>query len=349
MLEKTKNMIKHVLISQIKNVGDVVLALPVAGLIRTYYPDSVISFLATHYTQSIVSGCSDINHVLDWDTLKVLSDAEVVQQLQILKISAIIHLCNDNRIARLAKKAGIPYRIGTFQRLPHWIYCNRWINQARRHSHLHEVELNVQMLKPLGIRSSLDFSELVSYIHLQPKALLPKAVEALLSPNRFNLILHPGSNGHGREWSSTAFQQLIDELPAEDYQIFLTGGPQEQERFRPLIQHSSKIINLMGSMTLEELLTFISKVDGLVASGTGPLHMAAALGIKTLGLFPPRQGISPRRWTPVGRQASALVYDRPFLKVCLSCRNSIGCFCMTQIQVSQVLNVIKRWRDEKTV
>ncbi len=351
MLEKIdqKNVAKtrHILISQIKNVGDVVLALPVAGLIRKHYPDAIISFLATHYTQSIVSGCSDVDNVLDWDALKVLSDAEIVQQLHSANFSAIIHLSNNNQIARLAKKAGIPYRIGTIQRLTHWIYCNRWINQARRHSHLHEVELNVAMLKPLGIHPALEFSEFAEYIHLKPKAHLPKSIEALLTNDRFNLIVHPGSNGHGREWPINAFIQFINQLPESKYRIFLTAGPQEQERFIPLIKASSHAINLMGKMSLEELLTFINRADGLIASGTGPLHMAAALGIRTLGLFPPRQGISPRRWHPVGKRASVLVYDRPFFKACLSCRDSVGCFCMTQIKVKQVLDVIQGWYNEK--
>lgn len=342
--KKMADKTKHILISQVKNVGDVVLALPVAGLIRKHYPEATISFLAIGYTQSVVSGCSDINHILNWDTLKILSDTEIIQKLKAAKISTIIHLCNETRIVRLAKKASIPYRIGAAQRLIHLLYSNRWINQARRHSHLHEAELNVEMLKPLGIHDSLNAAELTAYIHLTPKVPLPKPIEALLAKDRFNLILHPGSNGHGREWPSDYFKQLIDDLPGSDYQIFLTGGPEERERFSTLIQQSPKAVNLMETMTLEELIAFIHRVDGLVASGTGPLHLAAALGIKTLGLFPPRQGISPRRWAPIGKKGTALAYERPFFKFCLSCRNSVGCFCMAQIQVKQVLNVIQSWR-----
>ena len=334
---------KHILISQIKNVGDVVLALPIAGLIREYYPDAIISFLGTNYTKPIISRCADVNHILDWDILSKQSDKEIIATFQSANITAIIHLSNHVQIAKLAKLAGIPCRIGTSQRLIHWLYSNYRINQARRHSLLHEIESNAQMLRPLGIYSSLNASELASRTHLKPEAPLPSKIETLLTHSkRFNLVLHPGSNGHGREWPSHYFKQLIDALPDEDYQIFLTGRSEEQERFKELIQESPKAINLMGTMTLDEFLTFISRVDGLVASGTGPLHLSAALGINTLGLFPPRKGISPRRWGPAGKQA--LVYNRPSFKICLLCQKNVGCFCMTKISVKQVFNVIKSWR-----
>lgn len=334
----------HILISQLKNVGDVVLALPVAALIRARYPKATISFLASPYTQPVISICPDIDKFVDWDSIQQLSDNEAIQQLRALKITAIVHLCDNDRLAKLTKKAKIPYRVGTIQRLPHWIYCNRWVNQARRHSHLHEVELNVRMLKPLDIPNySLSFAELIQHIHLEPKISLPQRFETLLSHDRFNLIVHPGSNGHGREWPSDFFSQLINTLPADRFQIFITGSPREQERFASLIEQSPKAINLMGTMTLEELIAFIQRVDGLIASGTGPLHLAAGLGIKALGLFPPRQGISPRRWHPAGKQATALVYDRPAFKCCMSCRGKSECYCMRQISVQQVFDVVQKW------
>lgn len=343
-MSTTDSRISHILISQIKNIGDVVLALPVAGLLRAQYPKSIISFLVTRYTKPIVEGCPDIDQVYYWD--ESVSDDEIIQQWKKARFSAIVHLCNNTRIAKLAKKIGIPCRIGTAQRLSNWIYCNRWVNQTRRHSDYHETELNIHLLKPLGIKRTPNFSDITGFLHFQPKGKLPAHLEALLHKKPFNVILHPGSHGHGREWPEASFKALIKKLPEADYQIFLTGGQQEKERFKTLLACFPQAINLMGELTLEELVVFISRVDGVVASGTGPLHISAALGVRTLGLFPPRWGISPKRWTPVGKEASVLVYDRPFYEICISCKNSVGCACMAQIQVKQVLNVINKWYKE---
>ena len=43
-----------------------------------------------------------------------------------------------------------------------------------------------------------------------------------------------------------------------------------------------------------------------MASGTGPLHVAAASGINTLGLFPSVRPIHPERWAPLGKKAGYL-------------------------------------------
>jgi ADP-heptose:LPS heptosyltransferase len=137
----------------------------------------------------------------------------------------------------------------------------------------------------------------------------------------------------------------LSENAENKFQIFLTGGPQEQERFKDLIESSPQAINLMGGMTLDEFLTFLSRVDGLVASGTGPLHVSAALGVKTLGLFPPKKGISLKRWAPLGKQAQAIVC--PHTEPCRTCPGSRDCFCMRKIPVKQVKDILQSWLDNK--
>jgi heptosyltransferase-3 len=63
------------------------------------------------------------------------------------------------------------------------------------------------------------------------------------------------------------------------------------------------IVDMTGKMTLPQLISFISNADGLIASGTGPLHIAAMAGINTLGLFPSVRPIHPGRWAPLGKKA----------------------------------------------
>lgn len=62
-------------------------------------------------------------------------------------------------------------------------------------------------------------------------------------------------------------------------------------------------------MDLYQFVSFIRNADGLIASGTGPLHIAAASGINTLGLFPCVRPIHPGRWAPLGERAGYLESD----------------------------------------
>ena len=99
----------------------------------------------------------------------------------------------------------------------------------------------------------------------------------------------------------------------------------------------------MGKLSLQELNSFISQVDGLVASGTGVLHLASALGKYTVGLFPPIKPIHPGRWGPIGKNASYLVHDID----CNRCKGGAPCLCMKAIAVEQVKQRLDKFYTKK--
>lgn len=340
----TIEKIEKIIISQTDNIGDMVLTLPMASVIKASLPHCKVVLLARSYTRDIVNGCGAVDEFLDWESVKGLPDAEIVHWLQEQKATALLHISKNRRIAKLAKKADIPMRVGTSLRLYHWKYCNKLVFLFRRNSLSHDSQLNLKLLKPLGIYRRMRLSALVPHLRLEPKIALPPQLAKQITRDKFNLIVHPGSHGHGREWPTEHFIAMIKQLPRDRVRVFITGSPTEEARFRDnLLAQCPEAVNLMGQLNLAELVSFIQVADGLIASGTGPLHVAAALGIKTLGLFPPRKGISPRRWSPLGQQGEFLVHKRGFLQTCLPCRESTGCACMAQITVSQVIGVVNRW------
>jgi ADP-heptose:LPS heptosyltransferase len=125
-------------------------------------------------------------------------------------------------------------------------------------------------------------------------------------PIKFHLIVHPLSNGHAKEWPLDCFIALIQALPREKFHISVTGLAQENERLAPLFIACPDVDNIVGKLSLEQFIDFIENADGLIANSTGPLHLAAMLGIHALGLFPTGQVISPSRWAPLGKKAEVL-------------------------------------------
>jgi len=211
---------------------------------------------------------------------------------------------------------------------------------SRYHSPLHEAQLNLRLLKPFKIKYDYTTHEIIPLLALQNKVNLPVRYEGLLDRRVFNLIIHPGSNGSGKEWPCAHFVHLINSLPHAKYKIFITGSDKEAERFQDsLFAKCPQAICLMGQFNLASLMAFIANSDGLIAAGTGPLHISAALGIPTLGLYPPRKGINPTRWKPIGQHAQHLV-NAPCVK---TCPNTGECPCMDNISVAQVKDVVMRW------
>ena len=120
----------------------------------------------------------------------------------------------------------------------------------------------------------------------------------------------------------------------------LTGSKKEADLFRDsLISSCPHAVNMMGQFSLTDLMSFIAHCDGLVASGTGPLHLAESFGIHTLVLLPPLRHVGPIRWTPLGAQTEHLSLPKLCKKQC----SNTECPCMRAISVTQVKEKIMAW------
>jgi len=333
---------KHIIISRTDNIGDVILTLPITALLKKHFPNTKISFLARHYVKAIIENCPSVDVFISWDQLNQLPEDKAVAQLQSVQADTIIHVFPHKKIAKLAKRANIATRIGTTNRLYHWLTCNQKVSFSRKKSQLHEAQLNLKLLSPFDIKTECTLKDLHQYVKLRHQNKIPEALKTYLKADKFNLIIHPLSNGNAREWPIKRFNAIINDLPTHPFNILITGSEKESKKLKtPMISQCPNATDLTGKLTLNELLQLIQHADGLVANSTGPLHIAAAMGIKTLGLFPPEASMSPRRWQPIGDQAQHLVTER-FCDA-KACRNNNPCACMEAIRKQDVQSIILGW------
>lgn len=314
-----------------------VLTLPLAGVLKKRFPDAQVLFLGSSYTRDVVNSCEYVDAFIDWDAIKAYPEKSL-DAFKALNADVIIHVFPVKAIARLAKKARIPYRIGTTNRLWHWTTCNRLVRLSRKKSNLHEAQLNLKLAEILTGPADIS-PEIISNLYGMTKLpLLPESLKDQLSDNLFNIILHPKSKGSAREWGLENFSQLIDLLPEDEFRVFITGTSEEGRMLQEkgFFDRNPEAINLTGKMTLKELIAFIGQADGLVAASTGPLHIAAALGKKVAGIYPPIRPMHPGRWAPLGENANYIVLH----KTCDKCRKSGSCSCIESIAPVDVYELL---------
>lgn len=293
---------RTILISRTDSIGDVILTLPLVGLLKERYPECTIAFLCASYTSPIVQCCAHVDTVLDWSTLQNESEARQIDSIKQLQADAILHVFPRKDIARLAWRAGIPKRIGTSHRLYNLLYCNNLVSLGRKSSPLHEAQLNILLAQYL-LPGVPPFPEpLYRYYGLTAPPLSDE-LRRYLKPDKFNLILHTKSRGSAVEWSIGQWQNFISLLPPEHVEVFLTGTAEEGQSIRPALSHFPHMTDMTGKLTLRELVGFIHATDGLIAASTGPLHIAAALGKPVVGLFGDKRPVHPGRWAPLGEKA----------------------------------------------
>ncbi len=328
---------QRILLSRTDSIGDVVLTLPMAGVLKANFPECEIFFLGRTYTRSVIELSEHVDQFVNYDDLLKISENERVEQIKKLNIDIFIHVFPVKEIARLAKAARIPMRVGTRNRLWHWFTCNKLIKLSRKNSDLHESQLNIKLLSFLGIETNINLNAIKEcYGFTRVKSLGNELFVNMIDKKRIKVILHPRSKGSAKEWGLHNFSKLIQQLPRERYQVFVSGTKEDGVQLEQFLKQNPSVGDLTGKLSLDEFISFISLCDVLVAASTGPLHIASALGKKAIGLFSPMRPIHPARWSPVGKDAHSLVFDEN----CEQCKAKKNCNCIEKIEVQKVVNLI---------
>jgi ADP-heptose:LPS heptosyltransferase len=312
---------ENIIISRTDSIGDVVLTLPVAKVLKDNFPSSRILFLGKEYTKPVIDACRHIDEFIEMNDF--LNGTDTIP-------GAIIHVLPVPLIAKKAKQRKIPLRIGTTNRIYHWTTCNKLVKLSRKNSDLHEAQLNLKLLDPLGITKEFSLEEVAQSFGMENIQKLDERFVGMIDPGKYNLILHPKSQGNGREWGLNNFISLVRLLDKDRFKIFISGTMKERPLLQPVFDAVQEhVTDITGLMKLDQFISFIAACDGLVASGTGPLHIAAALGKHAYGIFPPMRPIHPGRWAPLGSGAKVFVVNKP----CSDCRkDALACHCIAEIE-----------------
>ncbi len=288
-----------------------------------------------------MEACRHFDGFLDWNTVKDESLERQAEFLAEQQIDVIIHVRPRRAIATAAKMAKIPHRIGSSDRIFHFFTCNHIPIQRRSRSKLHEAQMNIRLLASMLKRVDYTVKELEPFLGFDRFGHYPELAEQYLSRKKFNLILHPLSHGHAKEWPVKKILTLIQLLPPEHYNILVTGSAEEGTALRKeLFAHcQNPVHDLTGKLTIAEFISLIAQADGLVAASTGPLHIAAAAGIHALGLYVQRWQLRPGRYGPIGKHAGVMVYDE-YCPVCLADKD---CDCINLITPERVVEQIFQW------
>ena len=331
-------------------MGDVIYTLPMATLLKEKFPDCEISFLVRDCNKAIIEMADDVDHFISLDDLRGLPEEQAVIRLRETGATDFIHVMPDKDLARIVSKAGIKRKIGTVRRPYHVRYCNKLIWASRSHDDKHEIQFTTRMLSPYGVETYKDTDFYASKIKLSAVSCCPEKYLNLINKSKFTVVLHPGSNGHAKEWPISRMKEFIEKLDPQQYQVFISGLQSEKEKFNEaLVEPYSHVDSLMGALTLLEFADFIVHSDVLIASSTGPLHLSSLLGQNTVGVFPDIGHLDVTRWGALGPNTinltSPIVCDVcQSYKVISHGQSDPNCTCMYSITAEDVYSSLKTLR-----
>lgn len=290
--------IKKVLFIRKDNLGDLLLSLPLATLLKQQYPHLRIDFMLPAYTAALAKLSADVDQVFILPADLSVSTPDYQVTLELIKqqkydMAVIIH--TKYVLAKIVFDAQIPLRLGRTERI-YALYFNHWIFQTRKHQRKHELDYNLELIKsfvPLPGREAIPFN-----FKLSPAAAVK--VEQFLQNHHVSnfTIIHPGSNGSAMDLPLATYAGLIDSYPFPG-SVMITGTAKESPLYHYLATNCRKpLIDATGQFSIEELMCLIQRCDLLVSNSTGPLHIARVFNKKLLGFYTTFKPAHPRRWGP---------------------------------------------------
>lgn len=337
---------RRILVCRIDNLGDVVMVFPALRWLKSQYPDLRVEMVVRDYAQALTQRCPWVDRVwLPQEVAQAVAAHEPAPD-------AVFHLQSTRPLLRDCAQWGIGLRVGNLLRSAHWFRCNRWVWFSKRRMRSHESALSWRFFGAVFERApgAEQWASLLKQEGwLSAGALAKTALAAtadarpqhppLPATRRLRVLVHPGSNGNGRQWPLPHFAQLVRSLHESGHTVSVTGAAAERPALAGwLSQLPPGVEDLVGRLPLPAFIDLIGHADCLVASGTGPLHVAGASGVHAVGIFPPLLHIGTLRWRPIGPRVTTLQTPAP--DPCNKGCSNLDCSCMAAVTPAQVLAAV---------
>ncbi len=288
----------RILVVRLSSLGDVVHAVPaVAGLRRTF-PDARIDWLVDDRYRELVDLVAAVDRRIDVPRTRPLARLpRLVRALREARYDVAIDLQGLLKSALLARSAGAGRLIGLDpahlrERAARWLYSET----PRLGAPVHVIERNLALVACLGVRARpFEFS-----IADRPSAVVEQARAALgADRTRPFALINPGAAWASKRWAPARFGAVARGLwSTRGLRSVVPWGPGERALAERVVAAAAGAAALAPATSVGGLVALARAAAVVVSGDTGPLHVAAAVGTPTVGIYGPSD---PRRngpWSP---------------------------------------------------
>ena len=320
-------------------LGDAVLTTPALGAVRAAYPRSRIALAAKPLVAELFRHHPDLDEVLVYDKDGRHAGAagmlRMARELRRRKFDAAILFQNAFDAALLAFLAGIPDRAG-YATDGRRVLLSRAVPVTEDVLRLHHAEYYLHLVSDLGIpRPANPVMRL--QVTGEERNAMTERLAALGVPKGGKILgINPGATyGSAKRWFPDRFAAVADSLSEEwDASVVLMGSAPETPLSAEIeAAMRRKPVNLSGRTTVRELMALLSLCGFLVTNDSGPMHIAAGLGVPTAAIFGPTNWRTTSPWTRRARIVRADVDCSP----CMRRECDRGHECMLQVTSDMVL------------
>jgi heptosyltransferase II len=288
----------HILVVQTAFIGDVILTLPLIQTLKKNYPVAQIDVVVVPRTAELFFNHPDVTNIFAYD--KQNSDRGIAgffrfrKKLLTQQYDLIIVPHRSLRSAVLTASLRPAKSICFDRSAGSWLFDL----QVRYKSEWHEIDRNLSLLQPLGIRD--DMSEVP---RLFPSNEDRKTIDDLLKNwglgNNCVVAFAPGSIWATKCWLPERFADAAKYFVQQKIGVVLIGGKEDRqlcENIRSQAGNDGVVVSA-GDLSLLQSAELLRRCKVLLSNDSAPLHLATAVQTPVVAIFGPtipEFGFAPR-------------------------------------------------------
>jgi heptosyltransferase-2 len=162
---------------------------------------------------------------------------------------------------------------------------------------------------------------------------------------RPRVVLQPGATyGPAKRWPADRFAAVARGLADRGVHVAVAGGPGDAQAVDAVRERAPFVMSFLGRTTVPVLAAVLESADAVVTNDTGPMHLAAAVGTRTVAVF----GSTSPEWTgPLGR-GHGVVREPVPCAPCFRRDCRIGYLCFLGVSAERVLAEVLRTLEGET-
>lgn len=281
------NGIKKIAILRANALGDLIFSLPAIKALKDTYPSAEIVFLGKKWHKDFLINRTPVDRVIVIPKAAGVGEEEdykedtaelnnFFKKVKGEKFDIAIQLHGGGRfsnpfILNLGAKLTIGLKNFDAPPLDKWIPYVYYQNEIFRY---------LEVVSLIGART-LDLEPKIKVL----KDDLDEAMKVFSKIKPF-VVIHPGATDLRRRWNTDKFASVGDILRKNGYEVLITGLKNEEKIISQVIAKMEKQpINLCGKLSLGGFCAILSMSNLVISNDTGPLHLATAVGAKTVGIY----------------------------------------------------------------
>ncbi len=279
----------RILVTRLNYLGDVVLSLPLVDALRERWAGVEIDYLTRRPASDLVAPDPRFARVFALEEGAAASFA-LWRALRARRYRAVVDLYSNPRSAWLTWFTGAPTRVGGNRR-----------GRRRLYTHPVVVPRDVRRVTDVFLRYGVPLGIAPEARAGKPRlAVAPAesaAAEALLGPaTGMRVGVHPGGKWSVKRWPTDKFVELIAHIEGElGARAIVFTGPDERDATARVRERVGDRATFVEPVPIRTLAAAMSRLDAMVACDGGVMHVAAAVGTPTVGIFGSSE---PTVWFP---------------------------------------------------